>query len=83
MISRKLECGQVKTVIKEFFKGETTTSIAKLLNVSPATILNVLRRVSYKECYDPLKDFSSLPTYMAAVDTRLRENMRLSKGRPR
>jgi len=80
MLPRKLNCEQVKEIVRSVFKGVAVYELADRFKVGSATISNVLYRVSYKECYDPLDDFASEELYLQSVREILEYN---SKMKPR
>ncbi len=82
MMPRKLTCLEVKKIVQRFFDGGTMLSIGKEFDVSRQTIRNILTRIIYKECFE-FKDFGyfSQSEWDEAVQKRLTQNQRLSRGR--
>jgi hypothetical protein len=81
MLPKKLTCDDVKEIIKAvLYEGYTVASQAERFKVGASTVTNVLYRVSYKYCYNPLKDFASLEVYLDAVREKLYNNTVVKPG---
>jgi len=80
-MNKKLTCKEVKQIVGQFFKAIPSTEIAEEFGVSVKTITNIMYRIYYTECYNPLSDFSNLEVYFDAVKGQMELNRRRAKGR--
>jgi hypothetical protein len=81
MLERKVDCDAVRGIVKKFFEGTPLTNLSKEFGISHAAIRNILNRVTYKDCYNPLDDFANLDVYFSAVQEIMQANLRRAKGK--